>query len=118
MVPAARSDVTSDRPKVGQWQTWVLASDHEIEVPMPPADTSDQTTAELAERPGLPQERSPMANTAVQDDHAAPSTQRGHDLALANMATTSWLLATVGDSGSPRHDGLYRAEGRNLETPS
>src|SRR5262249_5804033 len=39
----ARSDVTSDGPEVGQWKTWVLTSSTDIQVPAPPAETSDQT---------------------------------------------------------------------------
>jgi len=83
MALPASGDVASDGPKVGQWKTWVLASGHEIEVPAPPADTSDQTNAELAELRRLQQERSPMANTAIQYYNAVPATQRWHDLALA-----------------------------------
>jgi membrane-associated phospholipid phosphatase len=83
MAPPASSEIASDGPKVGQWKTWVLASGNEIEVPAPPADTSDQTKAELAELRRLQQERSPMANTAIQYYNAVPATQRWHDLALA-----------------------------------
>ncbi len=49
MAPPASSDVVSGGSKVGQWKTWVLAAGNEIQVPAPPADTSDQTKAELAE---------------------------------------------------------------------
>jgi hypothetical protein len=45
----ARSEVVSGGPKVGQWQTWVLASGTEIQAPAPPAETSDQTKAELVQ---------------------------------------------------------------------
>jgi hypothetical protein len=45
----ARGEVVSGGPKVGQWQTWVLASGTEIQVPAPPAETSDQTKAELVQ---------------------------------------------------------------------
>jgi membrane-associated phospholipid phosphatase len=83
MAPPASSDVVSGGPKVGQWKTWVLAAGTEIQVPAPPAETSDQTTAELAELRQLQQERSPMANTAIQYYNAVPATQRWHDLALA-----------------------------------
>src|SRR5262249_48262733 len=51
--------------------------------PAPPAETSDQTTAELAELRQLQQERSPLANTAIQYYNAVPATQRWHDLAFA-----------------------------------
>jgi hypothetical protein len=61
----------------------VLAAGTEIQVPAPPAETADQTTAELAELRQLQQERSPMANTAIQYYNAVPATQRWHDLALA-----------------------------------
>jgi membrane-associated phospholipid phosphatase len=83
MALPASSEVVSGGPKVGQWKTWVLAAGHEIQVPAPPAETSDQTTAELAELRQLQQERSPMANTAIQYYNAVPATQRWHDLALA-----------------------------------
>jgi hypothetical protein len=33
------------------------------------------------------------------------------------MARTSWLLATLGDSGLLRHNCPYRAEGSTLEDP-
>ena len=72
----ARGEVVSGGPKVGQWQTWVLASGTEIQVPAPPAETSDQTKAELAELSQLQKERSPSANTAIQYYNAVPATQR------------------------------------------
>jgi hypothetical protein len=83
MAPPASSEVVSGGAKVGQWKTWVLAAGTEIQVPAPPAETADQTTAELAELRQLQQERSPMANTAIQYYNAVPATQRWHDLALA-----------------------------------
>src|SRR5919108_5489220 len=83
MALPASGEVVSGGPKVGQWKTWVLASGTEIQVPAPPAETSDQTTAELAELRQLQQERSPMANTAIQYYNAVPATQRWHDLAFA-----------------------------------
>jgi membrane-associated phospholipid phosphatase len=79
----ARGEVVSGGPKVGQWQTWVLASGTELQVPAPPAETSDQTKAELAELRQLQKERSPSANTAIQYYNTVPATQRWHDLALA-----------------------------------
>src|SRR5262245_41997331 len=78
----ARSEVAGDGTKVGQWKTWVLASGREIHVPAPPADTSDQTKAELTELRQLQKERSPITNTAIQYYNAVPATQRWHDLAL------------------------------------
>jgi hypothetical protein len=81
MAPPASSEVVSGGPKVGQWKTWVLAAGNEIQVPTPPADTSDQTTAELAELRQLQKERSPSVNTAIQYYNAVPATQRWHDLA-------------------------------------
>ena len=77
----ARCEVVSDGPKVRQWKTWVLASGTEISVPAPPAETSEQTKAELAELRQLQTERSPSANTAIQYYNAVPATQRWHDLA-------------------------------------
>src|SRR5262250_1211539 len=79
----AHGEVVSGGPKVGQWQTWVLASSAEIQVPAPPAETSDQTKGELAELRQLQKERSPSANTAIQYYNAVPATQRWHDLAFA-----------------------------------
>jgi type IV secretory pathway TrbL component len=76
MAPPASSEVVSGGAKVGQWKTWVLAAGTEIQVPAPPAETADQTTAELAELRQLQQERSPMANTAIQYYNAVPATQR------------------------------------------
>src|SRR5215216_1299326 len=83
MALPASSEVDSGGPKVGQWKTWVLASGTEIPVPAPPAETSDQTTAELAELRQLQKERSPITNTAIQYYNAVPATQRWHDLAFA-----------------------------------
>src|SRR5499426_4559120 len=83
MVLPASAEVVSGGPKVGQWQTWVLASGTEIQVPAPPAETSDQTKMELSELRQLQQERSPSANTAIQYYNAVPATQRWHDLAFA-----------------------------------
>ena len=79
----AIGEVVSGRPQVGQWKTWLLASGTEIQVPAPPAETSDQTKAELAELRQLQKERSPSANTAIQYYNAVPATQRWHDLAFA-----------------------------------
>jgi membrane-associated phospholipid phosphatase len=83
MALPASADVVSGGPKVGQWQTWVLTSSTNIQVPAPPAETSDQTKAELAELRQLQKERSPSANTAIQYYNAVPATQRWHDLAFA-----------------------------------
>ncbi len=82
MALSASSEVDSGGPKVGQWKTWVLASGTEIQVPAPPAETSDQTTAELAELRQLQKERSPSANTAIQYYNAGPATLHWHDLAF------------------------------------
>jgi hypothetical protein len=82
MALPARGDITGDGPKVGQWKTWVLASGTDIPVPAPPAATSDQTKAELAELRQLQKERSPITNTTIQYYNAVPATQRWHDLAF------------------------------------
>jgi hypothetical protein len=82
MALPARGERAGDGPKVGQWKTWVLASGTDISVPAPPADTSDQTRAELAELRQLHKERSPITNTAIQYYNAVPATQRWHDLAF------------------------------------
>ena len=52
-------------------------------MPAPPAETSEQTKAELAELRQMQKERSPNANTAIQYYNAVPATQRWHDLAFA-----------------------------------
>jgi membrane-associated phospholipid phosphatase len=70
-------------PKIAQWKTWVLTSGSEIQVGAPPAETSDQTRAELTELRRLQAERSPSANTAIQYYNAVPATQRWNDLAFA-----------------------------------
>ncbi|HEY5870996.1 MAG TPA: phosphatase PAP2 family protein [Candidatus Tectomicrobia bacterium] len=80
MALPARGEVGGGGSKVGQWKTWVLTSSSEIQVPAPPAETSDQTKAELAELRQLQKERSPSANTAIQYYNAVPATQRWHDL--------------------------------------
>jgi membrane-associated phospholipid phosphatase len=82
------ADVVSGGPTVGQWKTWVLASGTEIQVPAPPAETSEQTKTELSELRQLQQERSPSANTAIQYYNAVPATQRWHDLAFALARAT------------------------------
>jgi membrane-associated phospholipid phosphatase len=82
MALPARGDIAGDGPKVGQWKTWVLASGTDIPVPAPPAATSDQTKAELAELRQLQKERSPITNTTIQYYNAVPATQRWHDLAF------------------------------------
>src|SRR4029453_2891233 len=82
MAPPASSEVVSGGPKVGQWKTWVLAAGNEIQGPAPPAETSDQTKAELAEMRQLQKERSPSVNTAIHYYNAVPATQRWHDLAF------------------------------------
>src|SRR4029077_16701932 len=79
----ARGEMVSGGPQVGQWKAWVLASSTELQVPAPPAETSDQTKTELAELRQLQKERSPSANTAIQYYNAVPATQRWHDLAVA-----------------------------------
>ncbi|MGH8066728.1 MAG: phosphatase PAP2 family protein [Candidatus Entotheonellia bacterium] len=83
MVPPASGEVVSGGPKVDQWKTWVLVAGTELQVPAPPADTSDQTKAELAELRQLQKARSPSANTAIQYYNTVPATQRWHDLAFA-----------------------------------
>jgi membrane-associated phospholipid phosphatase len=88
MVLPASAEVVSGGPKVGQWKTWVLASGTEIQVPAPPAETSDQTKMELSELRRLQQERSPSANTAIQYYNAVPATQRWHDLAFTLARAT------------------------------
>jgi membrane-associated phospholipid phosphatase len=78
----ASGEVVSGGAQVGQWKTWVLTSGSAIPVPAPPAETSDQRKAELAELRQMQKERSPSANTAIQYYNAVPATQRWHDLAV------------------------------------
>jgi membrane-associated phospholipid phosphatase len=61
----------------------VLTAGTDILVPAPPAETSDQTKAELSELRLLQKERSPITNTAIQYYNAVPATQRWHDFAFA-----------------------------------
>src|SRR5215510_7942970 len=47
----AGGDVPADGPKVGQWKTWLLTSATEIEVPAPPAATSQERARRAATAP-------------------------------------------------------------------
>jgi membrane-associated phospholipid phosphatase len=67
---------------VGTWKTWVLTSGSEIAVPAPPADTSDQTKAELAELRTLQALRTPTLNRTVQFWNDGPATRRWTELTL------------------------------------
>lgn len=63
--PALLPDGTGAEPTGGQFQTVVLASGASVAVPAPPADTSAQTQAELAELRTLQFQRvSPVLETA------------------------------------------------------
>jgi membrane-associated phospholipid phosphatase len=66
--------------QVGKWKTFVLSSGSEIAVPAPPADSSDQTKAELAELRALQTLRSPLLNAASRFWTAVPATLRWSDL--------------------------------------
>ena len=105
----ARSEVAGDGTKVGQWKTWVLVSGREIHVPAPPADTSDQTKAELAELRQLQKERSPSTNTAIQYYNAAPATQRWHDLAHALARAEKQSLNRQARRAAILHTALHDA---------
>jgi membrane-associated phospholipid phosphatase len=109
MVLPARGEVVSDGAKVGQWKTWVLAAGTEIQVPVPPAETSDQTKAELAELRQLQKERSPMANTAIQYYNAVPATQRWHDLAHTLARAEKQSLNRQARLATILHTALYDA---------
>ena len=76
-------EIGSGGSKVGQWRTWVLASATEIQVPAPPAVTSEQARAELAELRRLQKERSSIASTAIQYYNGVPATERWNELAFA-----------------------------------
>jgi membrane-associated phospholipid phosphatase len=102
-------EVLSDGPQVGQWKTWVLPSSTDIQVPAPPAETSEQTTAELAELRQLQKERSPSANTAMQYYNAAPATQRWHDLAHALARAEKQSLNRQARLATILHTALHDA---------
>ena len=109
MASVASGDVVGDGAKVGQWKTWVLASGAEIPVPAPPAETSDQTKAELTELRQLQKERSPIANTAIQYYNAVPATQRWHDLAFALARTEKQSLNRQARLATILHTAMYDA---------
>jgi len=109
MVFPASGEVVSAGPQVGQWKTWVLASGTEIQVPAPPADTSDKTKAELAELRQLQKERTAIANTAIQYYNAVPGTQRWHDLALALARAEKQSPNRQGRVITILHTALYDA---------
>ena len=102
-------EVLSDGPQVGQWKTWVLTSSTDIQVPAPPAETSEQTTAELAELRQLQKERSPSANTAMQYYNAVPATQRWHDLAHALARAEKQSLNRQARLATILHTALHDA---------
>jgi len=109
MAPAASGDVVSDGPKVGTWKTWVLASGAEIQVAAPPAETSGETKAELAELRQLQKERSLIGNTAIQYYNAGPATQRWHDLAFALARAEKQSLNRQARLATILHTALHDA---------
>src|SRR5262245_51463681 len=109
MVLPVHGEVISDGPHVGQWKTWVLTSGQEIQVPEPPAETSDQTKAELAELRQFQKERSPMTNTAIQYYNAVPATQRWHDLAHTLARAEKQSLNRQARLATILHTALYDA---------
>jgi membrane-associated phospholipid phosphatase len=109
MTLPASGDIVSGGPKVGQWKTWVLASGTEIQVPAPPAETSDQAKAELAELRQLQKERSPITNTAIQYYNAVPATQRWHDLAHTLARAEKQTLNRQARLATILHTALYDA---------
>jgi hypothetical protein len=72
-----------DGAQVGTWKTWILSSATEIQVPAPPADSSEQTKKELDELRQLQTARNSITNIAIQYYFGVPATQRWHDTALA-----------------------------------
>jgi membrane-associated phospholipid phosphatase len=109
MVLPARGDVVSGGPQVGLWKTWVLTAGTEIQVPAPPAETSDQTKAELAELRQMQKERSPITNTAIQYYNAVPATQRWHDLAHALARAEKQSLNRQARLATILHTALHDA---------
>jgi membrane-associated phospholipid phosphatase len=105
----ARSEVVSGGLQVGRWKTWVLTAGTDIPVPAPPAETSEQTTAELAELRQLQKERSPSANTAIQYYNAVPATQRWHDLAHALARAEKQSLNRQARLATILHTALHDA---------
>jgi hypothetical protein len=69
-------------PKVATWKTWHLASPDEIAVPAPPADTSDQTKAELNELRLLQAVRGPLLNRAAESWNGLAATKTWADIAI------------------------------------
>jgi hypothetical protein len=65
---------------VGQWKTYHLASPDEITVPAPPADTSDQTKAELNELRLAQTLRSPILNKVVENWDGLNAVKRWSDV--------------------------------------
>jgi membrane-associated phospholipid phosphatase len=79
--PTAAQQV-GEGAKVGTWKTWNIASAAEIDVPAPPADTSDQTKAELAELRLLQTLRSPSLNGVVSYWNGVSALQHWTELAF------------------------------------
>jgi hypothetical protein len=79
--PCRAASPTQGGPDVGKWKTWNLASPDEITVPAPPADTSDQTKAELNELRLLQTLRSPILNTVADNWNGLNATKRWTDAA-------------------------------------
>jgi membrane-associated phospholipid phosphatase len=80
--------------KVGTWKTWNLASADEITVPAPPADTSDQTKAEITELRLLQTVRGPAFNRAVESWAGLGATKAWTDLAL-RVPTNAMRLTRI-----------------------
>ncbi len=109
MAQPAGGEVISGGPKVGQWKTWVLTSATEIQVPPPPAATSEQTRTELAELRQLQKERSSIASTAIQYYNAVPATQRWNDLVFALARAEKWSTNSQARLAAILHTALHDA---------
>src|SRR5436190_12745769 len=66
--------------QVGKWKTYHIASPDEISVPAPPADTSDQTKAELNELRFVQTVRSPILNKVVDNWDGLNAVKRWSDV--------------------------------------
>src|SRR6266496_4121177 len=81
-IPATADDAGGGA-QVGGWKTWVLASSTEIQPPPPPADSCDQTAAELAELRRLQSQRDSVTNTTIHYYNSVPAMQRWTELTLS-----------------------------------
>ena len=80
--PTTSAAAIVEGSKVGTWKTWNIASPDEIAVPAPPADTSDQTKAELNELRLLQAVRSPTLNRVAENWNGLAGNKAWTDVSL------------------------------------